>query len=102
MVGDEVTARPGHAGATTLITDGFTVALLSGFRGMGDLLTTAEPRDDGLHETGRFRLALPSGARPAAASIVGRGPDLHVFQGVDWYRADLGDIRPGAVSRPSR
>ena len=35
-------------------------------------------------------LRLPDGsAFPKHAHIVGRGPDLHVIDGLDWYRSDL-------------
>ncbi|BCJ46980.1 hypothetical protein GCM10010168_35000 [Actinoplanes ianthinogenes] len=82
-----------HGARALLVGDG-RVALAGGYRGDRDRLVVAELGDGVLHETGRYRLTLPGGdPLPDGARLVGRGPDLHVFAGPDWYR-----LRIDAVS----
>ncbi|WP_305788189.1 hypothetical protein [Symbioplanes lichenis] len=80
-------------GAQALLADDHRVALIGGYGGRHNRVVAGELGDDALRETRRFRLALPDG-RPlsARARVVGRGPDLHVFYGTEWYRLSLDDI----------
>ncbi|HEY7223419.1 MAG TPA: hypothetical protein VH561_07410 [Micromonosporaceae bacterium] len=45
---------------------------------------------------GRTRRArprvLPDGSPPLRASVIGRGPDLHLLVGTQWYRWSLTDL----------
>lgn len=60
-----------------------------------DRLVVGELGDGDLREAGRYRLVLPDGQPlPDGVRMVGRGLDLHVFHGTDWYRLSLTDIPP--------
>ena len=83
------------SGARALITDGFRVALAGGYRDEHDRLAVGTVGDEALHVTGTYRLVLPGGGQlPPSAQQFGRGPDLHVLAGGDWYRLGLEDV-PG-------
>lgn len=48
---------------------------------------------DEVESVGARVLRLPDGsALPKDAQIVGRGPNLHVIHGLDWYRIELDDL----------
>jgi hypothetical protein len=80
-------------GARALLVGDDRVALVGGYRNERDRLVVGEPSGDTLHDAGRYRITLPDGQPlPEHARIVGRGPDLHVFDGSDWYRLSLDDI----------
>ena len=80
-------------GAKSLIVDDRRVGMAGGYRPHRDRLVIGELGDSDLREAGRYRLVLPEGQPlPDDVRMVGRGPDLHVFHGTDWYRLSLTDI----------
>ncbi|MFC7280202.1 hypothetical protein ACFQS1_40130 [Paractinoplanes rhizophilus] len=82
-------------GAKSIIVDDRRVGLAGGYRPHRDRLVIGVLSDGGLREVARYRLVLPDGQPlPDNVRIVGRGPDLHVFHGTDWYRTSLTDIPP--------
>lgn len=89
--GDEVQGwRNSVAGAGALTVGDSTAALVGGY-GERWRITVGRLADGVFESTSTGRLALEGGNEPAPATrIVARGPDLHVFIGPTWYRADLG------------
>ena len=78
------------SGARALLAGDDRVALFGGYRSERDRLVVAELGGDTLRDAGQHRVVLPDGERfPEGAWVDGRGPDLHVFAGVDWYRLSL-------------
>jgi hypothetical protein len=74
------------------------VALCGGYGPDHDRLIVALLGDGELQPVGEYRLVLPDGTDlPRDALTIGRGGDLHVFVGQDWYRLSLGDV--AAASR---
>lgn len=83
------------AGATSLIVGAGTVGLAGGYSPHRDRLVVGELGDGRLGDGREFRLVLPDGdALPDQVWMIGRGPDLHVVHGGDWYRVGLDDVRP--------
>ena len=78
-----------------MIVDDRRVGMAGGYRPVRDRLVIGELGDGDLRVAGRYRLVLPDGqALPDGVRMVGRGPDLHVFHGTDWYRMSLTDFPP--------
>lgn len=79
-------------GASVLLVDGDRVALVGGYGDDGDRIVT------GRLENGRFvvdkttRLTMPDGGSLPRARMIGRGPDLHVFDDTRWLRLSLDDL----------
>lgn len=86
--------RNDHAhGARSLVIDEHRVGMAGGYRPVRDRLVIGELGDSELLDAGRYRLVLPDGRPlPSEVRMVGRGPDLHVFHGTDWYLLSLPDI----------
>jgi hypothetical protein len=79
-------------GATNLLVDGERAGLVGGYGEFRSRLAITLLGDGELHDARTFRLVLPDGGPlPAEAWTVARGPDLHVFHGLDWYRIALAD-----------
>jgi hypothetical protein len=58
-----------------------------------DRLLVAARGGDELHKLAEYRLVLPDGSPlPAATRVVGRGADLHLIHGRNWYRLSLDDL----------
>lgn len=82
-------------GARSIIVDDYRVGLAGGNRPVRDRLVVGELSDGDARAAGRYRLVLPDGQPlPDGVRMVGRGTDLHVFRGTDWYRLCLTDIPP--------
>jgi hypothetical protein len=80
-------------GAGSIIVDDRRVGLVGSYPPGRDCLAIGEFDEADLREVGRYRLVLPDGqALPDRVRKVGRGPDLHIFHGPDWYRLSLADI----------
>jgi hypothetical protein len=82
-------------GARSLIVADRRVGLAGGYRPVRDRLIVGDLGAGDLRDAGRYRLVLPDG-QPMSEDVrmVGRGPDLHVFHGSDWYLLSLTDIPP--------
>jgi hypothetical protein len=86
-------------GAKALAVGGSRVALQGGYGASYDRLVIGDLGDGRLHVTARYRVVLPDDRPlPADALVIGRGPDLHLLVGDDWYRLALEDVpvRPDA------
>jgi len=67
--------------------------MAGGYRPVRDRLVIGELGDSDLRDAGQYRLVLPGGEPlPNEVRMVGRGSELHVFHGIDWYRLNLTDI----------
>lgn len=81
-----------HAARSLIVADR-RVGMAGGYRPHRDRLVIGELGDNDLRDAVRYRLVLPEGQPlPDDVRMVGRGPDLHVFHGTDWYRLSLTDI----------
>ncbi|MFD4708340.1 hypothetical protein ACFWN5_01390 [Streptomyces sp. NPDC058430] len=91
---DVVTSwRNSVAGATALAVKDARVALLGGYGPHHDRLSVGTLDSEDLRVTDEYRIVLPDGRPlPKRAQMIGRGPDLHVLSGDDWYRLGLEDI----------
>ncbi|MFD7203759.1 hypothetical protein [Streptomyces sp. NPDC059893] len=91
---DVVTSwRNSVAGATALAVKDARVALLGGYGPHHDRLSVGTLDSEDLRVTDEYRIVLPDGSPlPKRAQVIGRGPDLHVLSGDDWYRLGLEDI----------
>jgi hypothetical protein len=80
-------------GAKSLMVDDRRIGMAGGYREHRDRLVIGELDDTDLRDVGRYRLVLPEDQPlPEKVRMVGRGPDLHVFHDMDWYRLSLTDI----------
>ncbi|WP_433788787.1 hypothetical protein [Actinoplanes sp. CA-252034] len=80
-------------GATDLMVDGERAGLVGGYGDSRSRLAMTLLGDGELHDAGTFRLVLPDGEPlPAEAWTIARGPDLHVFHALNWYRIALADV----------
>jgi hypothetical protein len=87
--------RNSTSGARALIVDGRNAALLGGYGPDRELLTLGTLGDGEFHVIGQYRLVLPDGRPlPARTQAFGRGADLHLVAGDDWYRLDLDHLTP--------
>ncbi|WP_329565661.1 hypothetical protein [Streptomyces sp. NBC_01361] len=85
------------AGATALAVEDSRVALLGGYGPHHDRLSVGTLDSEELRVTAEYRIVLPNGdPLPQYTQVIGRGPDLHVLSGNDWYRLSLRDIPHGA------
>ncbi|MFE5046125.1 hypothetical protein ACFRAI_07185 [Streptomyces sp. NPDC056637] len=91
---DVVTSwRNSVAGATALAVKDAHVALLGGYGPHHDRLSVGTLDSEDLRVTDEYRIVLPDGSPlPKRTQVIGRGPDLHVLSGDDWYRLGLEDI----------
>ena len=80
-------------GAKAFAVSDTQVALFGGYGPDRDRLVLADLGNGELHRRGEYRLTLPDGSPLPAAQVVGRGPQLHVLAGRDWFRLGLDDIR---------
>ncbi|MBB6398499.1 hypothetical protein BKA00_005413 [Actinomadura coerulea] len=79
--------------ANALITDGSRIALYGGYSADRDRLVVGQLSDGQMRSSGEYRVVLPGGEElPGDARVIGRGPDLHILTGTDWYRLDLTDV----------
>jgi hypothetical protein len=79
-------------GATALVVDGERAALMGGYDDDRDRLLLGH-LDKGFTRPRKTRVAMPDGSRlPAGAVMLGRGDELHVFVGSDWFRMSLEDM----------
>ncbi|MET7992690.1 hypothetical protein ABZU76_17525 [Amycolatopsis sp. NPDC005232] len=86
-------------GSRALAVAGSSVAFYGGYGPEHDRLVVGVLGDDRVHVTGEYRLVQPDGHDlPAAAGVVGRGPDLHVLLDHDWLRLAVEDL-PGEGPR---
>jgi hypothetical protein len=81
------------AGATGLLAAADACALVGGY-GLADRdrLVIGQLAHGRCEIIDELRLTLPGGQPMPTASLVCRGPDLHVFIGRSWYRLALDDI----------
>jgi hypothetical protein len=80
-------------GATALMVEANTCILVGGYRSDYDRLVIGYLDTDRYEPVGQQRIALPDGRPiPRDATVVGRGPDLHVFAGTAWYRLGIDDL----------
>ncbi|WP_329432032.1 MULTISPECIES: hypothetical protein [unclassified Streptomyces] len=85
--------RNSVAGATALAVKDARVALLGGYGPHHDRLSVGTLDSEDLRVTDEYRIVLPDGRPlPMRTQVIGRGPDLHVLSGDDWYRLGLEDI----------
>ncbi len=79
--------------ARTLIAEGTTVALVSGYRDQMDRVLIGQVGSGDFTIDSKYRINFPDD-RPltAEARVIGRGPELHVVTATDWYRLDLDDF----------
>ncbi len=85
--------RNGVAGATALAVKDARVALLGGYGPHHDRLSVGTLDSADLRVTDEYRIVLPDvRPLPKRTQVIGRGPDLHVLSGDDWYRLGLEDI----------
>ncbi|MEU6855092.1 hypothetical protein ABZ901_34840 [Actinacidiphila alni] len=85
-------------GPKALAVEGSRAALLGGYAPERDRLAVGALEDGDFHVTGEYRVVLPDGQPlPAEVQLLGRGPDLHVLTGSDWYRLGLEHGRTGAA-----
>jgi hypothetical protein len=95
VTGTEVTVWRNEVagGASNLLVDGERVGLVGGYGALRSRLAVAVLGAGELHDAGAFSLTLRDGEPlPAEAWTVARGPDLHVFHGLDWHRISLADV----------
>lgn len=79
--------------AYALAAQGSRVALCSGHEPLRDRLVTGVLDDGQFRITGEYRLVLPDGHEvPRQARVFGRGADLHLVTGDDWFRISLDDL----------
>ncbi|RKN16530.1 hypothetical protein D7147_22440 [Micromonospora musae] len=81
-----------YRGADALLTDGATGVLVGGYGPDYDLLTVLRIEDGKVSGGGEARLILPDGIEVRVTRKFCRGPQLHVFMGTFWYRADLDSL----------
>jgi hypothetical protein len=80
-------------GATALITGTDACALIGGYGDHRDRVVIGNLTEGRYQPTGERRLAMPDGRRPTGRLLmIGRGPQLHVFDETTWYRLDLDDL----------
>jgi hypothetical protein len=81
------------AGAAALITGTDACALIGGYRDDRDRVVIGHLTEGRYAPTAERRLAMPDG-RPLTGQVrmLGRGPQLHVFDETTWYRLDLDDL----------
>ena len=100
IVGEEVSGWQNEVdGAATLIVGGSSVALFGGYRPERDRLVLGELADGEFEPRFTGRLVLDDGSELPLATVVGRGSDMHVFVGTDWYRLDIHDIERARWAR---
>jgi hypothetical protein len=83
--------RTGLGGASTLIAGGDTCAVIVGYQ---RLWAAVGQLSDGRYERIRERwLEIPDRRDDRdKLHVFGRGADLHVFVGTNWYRGSLEDL----------
>ncbi|MFB9925474.1 hypothetical protein ACFORO_04035 [Amycolatopsis halotolerans] len=83
----------GISGATALAVHGSRVALYGGYEPLRDRLVAGVLDDGRFRVTGEYRLVLPDGQEvPRQARVFGRGAELHLVSGDDWFRISLDDL----------
>ncbi len=82
-------------GIRALAVDGTRAALLGGYGAEREQLTVGTLDDGAFRVVGRYRVVLPDGQPlPPRTRAFGRGADLHLVSGDDWYRLDLDHLAP--------
>ena len=85
--------RTQTAGAKALLVESDTCALAGGYGPDHDRLVVGCLAGDRYEPIGDLRLTLPDGQPlPPGSRILGRGADLHLFNGGVWYRLSLPDV----------
>ncbi|MFB6852532.1 hypothetical protein ACFCWV_08515 [Streptomyces sp. NPDC056341] len=85
--------RDSVAGASALAVKDSRVALLGGYGPHHERLSVGTLDSEDLRVTDVYRIVLPNGRPlPKHTQVIGRGPDLHVLSGDEWYRHGLDDI----------
>jgi hypothetical protein len=80
-------------GATALITDAGTCALIGGYRDQRRRVVVGRLAEGQFDPTGDRLLAFPDRQHvDGKVRMVGRGPELHVFAETIWYRLSLDDL----------
>jgi hypothetical protein len=94
--GDTLTGwhNPLGTAPKALVVGDRTVGLYGGYGEDRHRMVVAGLGDGTLTATGEYRIVLPDGSPPPPARIVGRGPDLHLLAGEQWYRLSLTDLPP--------
>lgn len=89
--GDGVTRwRNDIPSATGLAVRGSRMALYGGYGPNCDRLAAGVLDDDRFRVTGEYRLVLPDGQElPHQTRVFGRGADLHIVAGDDWFRLSV-------------
>jgi hypothetical protein len=83
--------RTDLTGATALIADGDTCAVIGD--GPRPRVIVGRLADGRFQPTGERVLALPESPQPTGPlRMVGRGSQLHVFRGLQWFQIGLGDL----------
>lgn len=77
-------------GARAIVVSGDVVALFGGYDKDRDRLVVADLDEDELAVETTGRLTMPNGRRlPQDAVVVGRGDELHVLVGLEWFTWSL-------------
>ncbi|MEU8487547.1 hypothetical protein [Streptomyces sp. NPDC048641] len=85
--------RNSVGGATALAVQDSRVALFGGYGPHRDRLCVGTLGSEDLRITAEYRIVLPNGQPlPERTQVIGRGADLHVLSGKNWYRLALGDV----------
>ncbi|MGW6158446.1 hypothetical protein ACWFRM_35790 [Streptomyces sp. NPDC055144] len=96
VVGARARWRPVGADRDAIVhyADGHVVAEATlGYGPHHDRLSVGTLDSEDLRITDEYRLKPPNGRPlPKHTPVIGRGPDLHVLSGNDWYRLGLEDI----------
>ncbi|MFJ9584860.1 hypothetical protein [Streptomyces acidicola] len=80
-------------GASALAVGGDRVALFGGYSPRRDRLVVGRLESGRLWVEGEFRVVLPDGGPlPSNRTVVGRGADLHLLSGHQWFRLGLDDL----------
>ncbi len=78
------------SGARALMVAHAWVALYGGYGPERDRLVLARLDADHLRPVAEYRVVRPDGLpMPDDTAVYGRGPDLHLFTGRDWYQLNL-------------
>ncbi len=88
---DEVVTawRTQISGARAFATDGDRVLFYGGYAEARERCVLGRLTDGAVAGMILCRLIFPSGEPLQGARVVGRGPELHVFAGTDWFSVDV-------------
>jgi hypothetical protein len=83
--------RTSLRGASTLIAADETCAVIMGYQ--RPWASVGQLSDGRYEKTGQRQIEIPRRQNAGdKLHMIGRGPDLHVFAGTQWYRINLDDL----------